>query len=143
MRPTRGQLRSEPFWTAWSNFLSPESIPRVHKFFIAKRGRLTTLVCDEIHVDRSGIVDLPDVVVDEKNTNVRICGSRRWNYLRDLASIFVGIMSHESIHLTLLRIDGNSSEYFDNIASLSAISRSLNDIPLIRKYSHGMIGLDL
>ncbi len=101
------------------------------------------MVFDEVHVDRSGIVDLPDVVVDEKNASVRICGSRRWSEPRNLASIFVGIMSHESIHLTLMRIDGNSSEYFDNIASLSTISRSLNDIPLIKKYSHGMIGLDL
>ena len=82
-------------------------------------------------------------MVDEKDANVRICGSGKWRDVKDLASIFVGIMSHESIHLTLLRIDGNSSDYLDNVASLSAISRSLKDIPLVGKYFHGMIGLDL
>jgi hypothetical protein len=101
------------------------------------------LVCDEVHVDRSGIFDLPNVVVDEKNANVRICGSGRWRDLKGLASVFVGIMSHESIHLTLLRIDGSSSDHLDNVASLSAISRSLKDIPLVRKYFHGMIGFNL
>ena len=101
------------------------------------------MVCDEVHVDRAGIVDLPNVVIDETNANVRICGSRMWNGVTDLPNVFVGIMSHESIHLTLLRIDGSSSEYLDNVASLSAISRSLKDIPLVRKYFHGMIGFDL
>lgn len=101
------------------------------------------MVCDEVHVDPSGIVDLPNVVVDEKNANVRICGSGRWSDMKGLASIFVGIISHESIHLTLLRIDGSSSDYLDNVASLSAISGSLKDIPLVKKYFHGMIGLSL
>ncbi len=89
------------------------------------------------------MVDLPNVVVDEKNATVRICGSGRWNNVKDLASVFVGIVSHESIHLTLLRVDGDSSDYLDNVASLSAISRSLKDIPLVMKYSHGMIGFNL
>ncbi len=66
-----------------------------------------------------------------------------WNGIRDLPNIFVGIMSHESIHLTLLLIDGSSSEYLDKVASLSTISRSLKDIPLVGKYHHGMIGFDL
>lgn len=101
------------------------------------------MVCDEVRIDSTGIVDLPNVVVGEEDKTVRICGSGKWNGLNDLASIFVGIMSHESIHLTLLRIDGDSSDYLDNVASLSAISRSLKDIPLVRKYSHGMIGIGL
>ena len=87
--------------------------------------------------------DLPNVTIDQRNEGVRICGSTRWNNVGNLASVFVGIMSHESIHLTLLRIDGTSSDYLDNVASLSTISRSLNDIPLVGKYSHGMIGFSL
>ncbi len=100
------------------------------------------MVCDEVHIDSPGLVDVPNVVIDERNANVRICGSSMWNGVRDLSNIFAGILSHESIHLTLLRIDGSSSEYLDNVASLSTISRSLKDIPLVGKYPHGMIGFD-
>lgn len=101
------------------------------------------MVCDEVHVERSGIVDLPNVVVDEQNATVRICGSKKWSNVKGLSSVFVGIVSHESIHLTLQRIDGGSSDYLDNVASLSTISRSLKDIPLVARYFHGMIGFDL
>ena len=101
------------------------------------------MVCEEVHIDCSGTFDLPNVVVDGKDSAVRICGSGIWSRVEDLANIFVGIMSHESIHLTLLRMDGNSSDYLDNVASLSTISKTLKDIPLVRKYSHGMIGFDL
>jgi hypothetical protein len=77
------------------------------------------LVYDEVFVDRSGIVDLPNVVVDENDASVRILGSGMWSEMKSIASIFFGIISHESIHLTLLRIDGSSSDYLDNVASLS------------------------
>ncbi len=88
------------------------------------------------------MTDLPDVVVNEENFGIEICASSEWNALGDLSSLFVGILSHESIHLTLLRIDGDSSDYLDNVASLSAVSRSLEDVGLVRKYTNGMIGLD-
>jgi hypothetical protein len=101
------------------------------------------LVCDEVFVDPSGSVDLPNVVVDDNDASVRILGSGMWGDVKSLASIFVGIISHESIHLTLLRIDGSSSDYLDNVASLSVISGSLKDIPLVKKYFHGMIGFNL
>ncbi len=101
------------------------------------------MVCDDVRLDSSSPAGIPDVVVDEVNRSVAICGSRVWKRINDLPGLFVGIISHESIHLTLLRIDGSSSEYLDNVASLSTISRSLRDIPLVGKYSHGMIGLDL
>ncbi len=101
------------------------------------------MVCDEVRLDTSNLVDLPDVVVDEGNMSVSICGSTVWRRLEDLPGMFVGIMSHESIHLTLLKINGDSSDYLDEMASLSAISRSLKDIALVTKYRHGMIGFDL
>jgi hypothetical protein len=101
------------------------------------------LVCDEVHVDRSSLVDIPNVVVNEEDAAVKICGSGSWNLVNDLPSVFVGILSHESIHLTLLKIDGDSSDYLDEVASLSSISMNLKSIPLVRKYSHGMIGFDL
>ncbi len=101
------------------------------------------MVCDDVRLDSSSLVDLPDVVVDEENRSVRICGSTAWKRLADLPGMFVGIMSHESIHLTLLKIDGASSDYLDDVASLSAISRSLKDIVLVKKYAHGMIGFKI
>ncbi len=88
------------------------------------------------------MTDLPDVVVNEEKFGIEICASSEWSRLGDLPSLFVGILSHESIHLTLLRVDGDSSDYLDNVASLSAVSRSLKDIGLVRKYTNGMIGLD-
>jgi len=83
------------------------------------------------------------VVVDAENRSVSICGSTAWRRLADLPGLFVGIMSHESIHLTLLKIDRDSSDNLDDVASLSAISRSLKDIVLVSKYKHGMIGFHL
>jgi len=100
------------------------------------------LVCDEVYVDAPSLVDVPNVVVDERSS-VRICGSERWKDVADLAGTFVGIISHESIHLALHGVDGSPSDDLDNVASLSAISRSLNDIPLVTKYFHGMMGFDL
>ncbi len=88
------------------------------------------------------MIDIPNVVVDEENFGIEICASSEWSRLGDLSSLFVGILSHESVHLTLLKIDGDSSDYLDNVASLSAVSRSLKDIGLVRKYTSGMIGLD-
>jgi len=101
------------------------------------------LVCDEVKLDSSCPADLPDVVVDEENKSVSICGSSLWRRVGDLPGIFVGIMSHESIHLTLLKLDGNSSGNLDDVASLSAISRSLKDMVLVSRYKHGMIGFHL
>ena len=94
-------------------------------------------------MDGSSRADLPDVVVDEENRSVSICGSTLWRRVGNLPGLFVGIMSHESIHLTLLKIDGDSSGSLDDVASLSAISRSLKDIVLVSKYKHGMIGFHL
>ena len=101
------------------------------------------MVCDEVRLDSSCPADLPDVVVDEENSAVSICGSTLWRRVGNLPGLFVGIMSHESIHLTLLKIDGDSSGNLDDVASLSAISRSLKDIVLVSKYKHGMIGFHL
>ena len=101
------------------------------------------MVCDEVRLDGSSPADLPDVVVDEENRSVSICGSTLWRRVGNLPGLFVGIMSHESIHLTLLKIDGDSSGNLDDVASLSAISRSLKDIVLVSKYKHGMIGFHL
>ncbi len=98
------------------------------------------MVCDEVRLDSSTLADIPDVVVDEERRSVTICGSTVWKRLEDLPGLFVGIISHESIHLTLLKIDGDSSDYLDDVASLSAISRSLKDVVLVSKYKHGMIG---
>ena len=100
------------------------------------------MVC-EVKVDPPGLVDIPNVVVDETNSSVRICGSKSWKHVNDLAGTFVGIMSHESIHLALLGIDRSISDDLDNVASLSVISTSLKDIALVTKYFDGMIGLDL
>ena len=101
------------------------------------------MVCDEVRLDSSCPADVPDVVVDEENRSVSICGSTLWRRVGNLPGLFVGIMSHESIHLTLLKIDGDSSGSLDDVASLSAISRSLKDIVLVSKYKHGMIGFHL
>jgi len=101
------------------------------------------LVCDEVRLDSSGPADIPDVVVNEEDRSVCICGSTVWRRLGDLPGLFVGIVSHESIHLTLLEIDGDSSAHLDSVASLSAISKSLKDIALVRKYRHGVIGFRL
>jgi len=94
-------------------------------------------------MDDSNPADLPDVVVDEQRKSVVICGSTKWKSVRDLASLFVAIMSHESLHLTLLKFDGRTSDRLDEVASLSAISRNLRNLALVGKYVHGMIGLDV
>jgi len=94
-------------------------------------------------LDSSNPADLPNVVVNDESRSVSICGSTLWRRVGNLPGLFVGIMSHESIHLTLLKIDGDSSSNLDDVASLSAISRNLRDIALVSKYKHGMIGFHL
>ncbi len=73
---------------------------------------------------------------------MQICGSSKWKGLQNLPGIFTCIISHESIHIVLKKIDGNASEELDSIASLSAISRRLSDIPRCVQYPHGLIGFD-
>jgi hypothetical protein len=102
------------------------------------------MVCDDIRLVDSLFSDLPDVVVDEQRMGVGICGSSKWGILGELSSLFISILSHESIHLTLLeKLDGKTSDCLDEVASFSTISRRVENIPLVRRYSHGMIGLDL
>jgi hypothetical protein len=100
------------------------------------------LVCENVEVVDSGFVDIPNVVVDERCRGVSICSSSQWKRVDGLPELFVGIMSHESIHLTLLKIDGDSSDFLDNVASLSTIARSLGEIGVVGMYPDGMIGLD-
>jgi hypothetical protein len=95
-----------------------------------------------VRVIDSGFIDIPNVVIEERGRGVSICSSNYWKKLDDLAGLFACIMSHESIHLTLLEIDGNSSDYLDNVASLSTVARSLGDIMVAERYRDGMIGLD-
>ncbi len=88
-----------------------------------------------------GFVDMPNVVA-EASGKIQICGSSWWKRLRNIPEVFVSIISHESLHQTLSRVDGESSEELDNIGSLSSISRSLRDISKCRQYPHGLIGID-
>jgi len=99
------------------------------------------LVCDTVEVVNPGFIDLPNVVTDG-GESVQICGSTRWRGVRDLPAVFTCILSHESIHLVLNKLDGSASEELDNVASLSAISRRLSDIPKCGQYPHGLIGFD-
>jgi hypothetical protein len=99
------------------------------------------LVCDTIEVISPGPFDVPNVVTDGID-RVQICGSTRWKRLRDLPGVFTCIVSHESLHLVLAKIEGRAAEELDNFASLSAISRSLKDIPRCVRYPHGLIGFD-
>jgi hypothetical protein len=106
------------------------------------------MVCDEVRLVEPSVSDLPNVVVDDdkgrKGGGVAICGSRRWSQLGDLASLFVGILSHESIHLALIKTVGpDPSDRLDEVASLSALSARLADIRLVRRFAHGLIGIEL
>lgn len=96
---------------------------------------------DTVEIVNQGFIDLPNVVTDGGDS-MQICGSTKWKGLQNLPGIFTCIVSHESIHIVLKRIDGNASEEFDSVASLSAISRSLSDIPRCVLYPHGLIGFD-
>lgn len=100
------------------------------------------MVCEEVRVTGSGVIDLPDVVVNGITSAIEICGSRRWHKIEDLPGVFVCIFSHESIHQVLGRMGQKTAEALDNVASLSVISRSLNDVGLCAKYPHGLIGFD-
>jgi hypothetical protein len=99
------------------------------------------LVCDEVQVVNSGAIDLPNVVVDKKHSTIQICGSSKWRIIENLQDLFVSILSHETIHLALLEIQG-APELLDDIGSLSSISRSLKDIAACSRYRHGLIGID-
>jgi len=98
------------------------------------------LVCDKIEITNQGFVDLPNVVTNGGDS-IQICGSTKWKGMQNLPGIFTCIVSHESIHLVLKKIGGNVSEELDNVASLSAISRRLSEIPKCGQYPHGLIGL--
>lgn len=100
------------------------------------------MACENISVVDSGFIDIPNVVVDEQDGGMVICSSSKWSSIGDLPDLFVGIMSHESIHLTLLKVDGESSDFLDNVGSLSTVTRSLRNIGVVGEYPEGMIGLD-
>ncbi len=100
------------------------------------------MVCEDVQVISSGFIDLPDVVVDGESSAVKINGSRRWRRIGNLPGVFVCIFSHESIHLVLGGVDQKTAEALDDVASLSAVSRSLNDVGLCTNYPHGLIGID-
>jgi hypothetical protein len=99
------------------------------------------MVCEGVYIINSGLLDLPNVVVDDE-TSIQICGSSRWKKMQDLPGVFVSVLSHESIHQVLGRMDQEATEALDNVGSLSVISRSLNDVGLCAKYPHGLIGID-
>ena len=99
------------------------------------------MVCDEVQVVSSGAIDVPNVVIDKKHSTIQICGSNKWRIIENLQDLFVSILSHETIHLALLEIQG-ASELLDDIGSLSSISRSLKDITACSRYRHGLIGID-
>jgi len=100
------------------------------------------LVCDEVRVINSGVIDLPNVVIDKTRSVVQICGSSKWKGIVNLPGLFASIMSHESLHLALLRIHGEASEPLDNVGSVSSMSRSLSSIGSCERYKHGLIGFD-
>jgi len=100
------------------------------------------LVCDSVEVLDTGFVDIPNVVIDADSGEVGVCSSDEWKRVRDLPGLFVGILSHESIHLILMNIDGDYSDYLDNVASLSTIAKHLRKIGVVGRYPDGMIGLD-
>jgi hypothetical protein len=99
------------------------------------------LVCDAVEVIGHGFIDIPNVVTDGIGS-VQICGSTKWNRVADLPELFACIVSHESIHLVLGRVERGATEELDNFASLSAISRNLKDIPKCVQYPNGLIGFD-
>ncbi len=99
------------------------------------------MVCDTVEVIGPASIDIPNVVTEGKDL-VQICGSTKWNRLRDLPGLFACIVSHESIHLVLGKVEGGAAEELDNFASLSAISRNLKGIPKCVQYPHGLIGFD-
>ncbi len=99
------------------------------------------MVCDEVQVVNGGGIDLPNVVVDETHSTIQICGSSKWKVISNLPDVFVSILSHETLHLTLLEVR-KASELLDNIGSLSSITRSLKDIGTCSRYRHGLIGID-
>ncbi len=99
--------------------------------------------CYKVQVTNWNIADLPNVVAD-KSGIIQICGSTKWKRLSHLLpEIFVSILSHETLHMTLRKARRRASEDLDNIGSLSTISKSLKDIPKCSKYPHGLIGFDV
>ncbi len=118
-----------------------QSIVQIHNHFNSQSSASTTLACDELQVVNSGVIDLPNVVIDKKHSTVQICGSSKWRIIGNLQDLFVSILSHETIHLALLEVQG-ASELLDNIGSLSTISRSLKDMVACSRYRHGLIGID-
>jgi len=98
------------------------------------------LACDAVQVIGRDFVDLPNVVTDEEG-GVQICASTKWNALPNLHGVFVSILSHETLHVLLRRAHAGASDDLDNIGSLSAIAKSLKDIPKCSDYPHGLIGI--
>lgn len=88
-------------------------------------------------------MDLPNVTAHTNGNSsaIQIYNSGKWNRFRTLPELFVSIISHESIHMMLAEFDG-ASEAFDEIGSVSAISRDWRGLAKCAPYYHGIIGLD-
>ncbi len=99
------------------------------------------MACNAVEIVSQGFIDLPNVVTNGGDS-MQIFGSTKWRGLQNLPGVFTCIVSHESIHMVLKKIDGTASEELDSIASLSAISARLSDIPRCALYPHGLIGFD-
>lgn len=102
------------------------------------------MVAEDIEVLDSSFMDLP-FVLPRKNgqqSKVQIFSSRKWRALNRLPELFVTILSHETIHMVLWKLDGPASEAFDEIGSVSVISKDWRGLAKCAPYYHGVIGLD-
>ena len=102
------------------------------------------MVCEDVEILEFRFMDLPNVTAlkNGESSKIQIFSSRKWSRLPSLAELFVSIVSHETIHILLTEVDGGASEAFDEIGSVSAISRDWRGLAKCAPYYHGIIGLD-
>lgn len=88
--------------------------------------------------------NLPNVTVSTSGDGcqIQICSSSRWKKFSNLPGLFVSIFSHETIHSVLSQFDQESAYAFDDVGSVSTLSRGWRGLSKAATYYHGVVGVE-
>ena len=105
------------------------------------------MACEDIELTNSPI-DFPFITIRsyDNYSAIQIFSSSKWRRVEKLQNFFVSTISHESVHDGLLKYSEAYSEAFDEIGSVSTLTKNLKKfwqaLNHVADYYHGVIGID-